>query len=102
MNEQENKLTFINGDIGEKAFKYWSDAQPQDINGKLISFEDFKEDMKKSFPNEFYAKGGKTKELEHFLRNDNSDNPHSCDNPTCRREYGGDYNGGYCSDKCRE
>ena len=46
--------------LEEKAFKYWSDAQPKDINGKLISFEDFKEDMKKSFPNEFYAKGGST------------------------------------------
>lgn len=28
--------------------------------------------------------------------------PYSCDNPTCRKEYGGDYNGGYCSDECRE
>ena len=32
--------------------------------------------------------------------NDNS-TPYSCDNPTCRKEYGGDYNGGYCSDECK-
>tara|TARA_R100000773_G_C4220132_1_gene118761 strand:- start:1965 stop:2579 length:615 start_codon:yes stop_codon:yes gene_type:complete len=27
--------------------------------------------------------------------------PYSCDNSTCRKEYGGDYNGGYCSDECK-
>ena len=26
---------------------------------------------------------------------------YSCENPTCRKEYGGEYNGGYCSDECR-
>lgn len=36
------------------------------------------------------------------LKIEELDNPHSCDNPTCRKEYGGDYNGGYCSDECRE
>ena len=27
--------------------------------------------------------------------------PHSCDNETCRKEYSGEYNGGFCSEECR-
>lgn len=26
---------------------------------------------------------------------------YTCENETCRREYGGEYNGGFCSDECK-
>ena len=47
--------------LEEKAYRYWEQAQPKDINGNLISFDDFKEDLKKMSPDRIYAKGGVSK-----------------------------------------
>ena len=60
-----------------------------------------------------YAKGGKTmsqqlidlnqedKKKEARIMADDFLNDYSCDNESCRKNYGGDYNGGYCSDECK-
>ena len=47
--------------LEEKALRYWQQAQPKDIKGDVISFDDFKEDLKKMAPDRIYAKGGEVK-----------------------------------------
>ena len=84
----------------DHAPKGWFDMMIK--RGKLVRFD-----------GSSYAKGGKTmsqqlidlnqegKKKEARIMADDFLNDYSCDNESCRKNYGGDYNGGYCSDECK-